>query len=63
MKSIEKIGKYLREISVVVIGVAITLFASFLLTNSNEKKDIALYLSSLKMESVTLSSVNQAKTM
>ena len=46
----EKIGKYLREVSVVVIGVAITLFASYRITNKNEKRDMALYLKSIKLE-------------
>jgi hypothetical protein len=45
-----KIGKYLREISVVVIGVAITLSVSFWITNKSEKKDLALYLNAIKME-------------
>ena len=48
--SFEKIGKYLREISVVVIGVAITLSASYWITNRNEKKDMALYLNAIKLE-------------
>jgi len=48
--SIGKIGKYLREISVVVIGVAITLSASYWLTSRSEKKDLALYLEAIKME-------------
>ena len=43
-------GKYLREVSVVVIGVAITLSASYWITNRNEKRDIALYLNAIKME-------------
>jgi hypothetical protein len=45
-----KFGKYFREVSVVVIGVAITLFASYWLTKRNENKDIALYLHALKLE-------------
>ena len=48
--STKKIGKYLREISVVVIGVAITLSVSVWLGNRNEKKDIALHLHAIKME-------------
>jgi hypothetical protein len=46
----KKIGKYLREISVVVIGVAVTLSASYWITNRNEKKDMALYLNAIKLE-------------
>ena len=48
--SFGKIGKYIREISVVVIGVAITLSASYWITNRNEKKNMALYLSAIKLE-------------
>ena len=48
--SIEKIGKYLRELSVVVIGVAITLSASYWISNKNEKKDMSLYLNTIKLE-------------
>ena len=43
-------GKYFREISVVVIGVAITLFASYLISNRSVKKDIALSLNAIKIE-------------
>ncbi|MCL2650869.1 MAG: hypothetical protein FWD60_07595 [Candidatus Azobacteroides sp.] len=46
----KKIGKYLREISVVVIGVAITLSASYWITNSKEKRDMALYLNTIMLE-------------
>ena len=49
-KSKNKIVKYLREVSVVVIGVAITLSASYLITRSNEKRDMRLYLTAIKME-------------
>jgi len=45
-----KIGNYLREISVVVIGVAITLSLTFWISNSNERKNLSLYLNALKME-------------
>ena len=48
--SIEKTGKFLREISVVVIGVAITLSVSYWITNRTEKKDMALYLNAIKLE-------------
>ena len=48
--SIGKIGKYLREVSVVVIGVAITLYVSYLITNSTEKKDMSLYLNAILLE-------------
>lgn len=45
-----KIIKYFREISVIVIGVAITLYASNWLGNRNEKRDISLYLNAIKLE-------------
>ena len=48
--SISKIGNYLREISIVVIGVAITLSVSVWINNRNEKKDMALYLNAIKLE-------------
>ena len=46
----ENLGKYLREISIVVIGVAITLSAGYWITNRNEKRDMALYLNTIKLE-------------
>ena len=49
-KSINKIVKYLREVSVVVFGVAITLSASYFITRSSEKRDMRLYLTAIKME-------------
>ena len=42
--------KYLREISVVVIGVAITLSVSYWLGVKSEKRDMALHLNAIKME-------------
>ena len=48
--SINKIGKYLRELSVVVLGVAITLSASVWISSKNEKRDIALHLQAIRME-------------
>jgi hypothetical protein len=48
--SITKIGKYLREISVVVIGIAITLSLNFWINNSNERKNLAIYLNSIIIE-------------
>jgi len=48
--SVQKIGKYLREVSVVVIGVAITLSVSYWITNRTEKNDVALYLEAIKIE-------------
>ena len=49
-ESIKKTGKYIREISVVVIGVAITLTVSYLINLKNEKRDMELHLRAIKME-------------
>ena len=48
--SMAKIGKYLREVSVVVIGVAITLSVSVWINNNSEKRNLILYLKTIKME-------------
>jgi len=45
-----KIGEYLREISVVVIGVAITLSISVWINHANSKKDLEQYLNTIKLE-------------
>ena len=47
---IDKIRKFLREIAVVVIGVAITLSTSYWITNKNAKRDMTLSLSMIKLE-------------
>jgi hypothetical protein len=49
-ESKNKIVKFLREIAVIVIGVAITLSASYLITKNSEKRDMQLYLNAIKME-------------
>ena len=46
----KKIGKYIRELSIVVIGVAITLSASYWISEKSEKKNMKLYLNTIKME-------------
>ena len=46
----KKIGKFLREIAVIVIGVAITLSASYWVTNNNAKREMSLSLSMIKLE-------------
>jgi hypothetical protein len=45
-----KIGKYLRKLSIVVVGIAITLYVNNYLTTRTKKKDMALYLNAVKME-------------
>ena len=49
-KSKNQIVQFLRETAVVVIGVAITLSASYFITKSSEKRDMHLYLNAIKME-------------
>ena len=49
-KSMTKIGKYLREVSVVVIGVAITVSIGLWVNNSNIKKDQKQYLDAIILE-------------
>jgi hypothetical protein len=44
------IVKYLRKLSIVVIGIAITLSINNWLTTRSEKKDMALYLNAVKLE-------------
>jgi len=48
--SMKKIRKYLREVSVVVLGVAITLSVSVWLNNRSEKRAMELYLKAIKIE-------------
>ena len=45
-----KIVKYLRELSIIVAGVAITLSASLWIGQKSEKKDMKLYLKSIRIE-------------
>ena len=49
-KLLKNVSKYLLEISVIVIGVAITLSMSHWLSIRNEKRDIVLYLDAIKLE-------------
>ena len=49
-KPLKKIGKYLSKISVIVIGVAITLGVSHWISVRSEKRDIALHLNAIKLE-------------
>lgn len=46
----KKIGKYLREVSIVVLGVAITFAVSLWFSNYNEKKEMSLCLKAIKTE-------------
>jgi hypothetical protein len=49
-QSMNKLEKYFREVSIVIIGVAVTLAVGYWLTLKNEKRDITLYLNTMKME-------------
>ena len=46
----KKIERYLREVSVVVLGVAITLSVTVWINNRSEKRDMVLYLNAMKIE-------------
>lgn len=48
--SIQTIGKYLRELSIVVVGIAITLGLNGWINHRNSKKEHAQYLNTLKLE-------------
>ena len=48
--SIKSVGQYLRELSIIVSGVAITLIAGLYINNRNNEKDIELYLENIKLE-------------
>ncbi|MDR3287280.1 MAG: hypothetical protein LBT27_07550, partial [Prevotellaceae bacterium] len=45
-----KIGNYFRELSVVIIGVAVTLFASNAITNAKAQKDLNIQLNAVYAE-------------
>lgn len=45
-----KIGKYLRELSIVIIGVAVTLYAGNFISNIKEKKDLRQQLENIYAE-------------
>ena len=48
--SIKSTVKYIRELSVVVIGIAITFTLNNWINNNNEKRDIVQYLNAVKSE-------------
>ena len=49
-KLFKQTGKYLRELSIVVIGVAITVSIGLWINNINNRKDLKQYLTAVKME-------------
>ena len=48
--SMQTIGKYLRELSVVVVGIAITFGISNWISNRNSEKDLEQYMNTIKLE-------------
>ena len=46
----KKVLKYLRELSVVVVGIAITVSIGIWINNRNNEKDLELYLDAIKLE-------------
>ena len=48
--SLEKVVKYIRELSIIVTGIAITIGMGFLVNNNNNKKDQKQYLNAIKIE-------------
>ena len=45
-----KIVKYLRELSVIIIGIAVTVLTGLWINDRNNTQDIGLYLENIKME-------------
>jgi len=48
--SMKTIVKYIRDFSIVVAGIAVTLYVNYQVTNQGEKRDLKLYLNAIKME-------------
>jgi DNA gyrase/topoisomerase IV subunit B len=48
--SMKIIVRYIRDLSIVVAGIAVTLYASYQVTGKSEKRDMKLYLNSIIME-------------
>ena len=48
--SMKTIVRYIRDLSIVVAGIAVTLYVSEKVTNRGEKRDLNLYLKAIKME-------------
>jgi hypothetical protein len=49
-QSMRKIGRYLRDFSIVVAGIAVTLYVNDRIGRLSEKKEMTLYLNTLKLE-------------
>lgn len=48
--SMKTIVRYIRDFSIVVAGIAVTLYVNYKVTHQSEKRDVALYLNAIKME-------------
>ena len=49
-KSMKTIVTYIRDFSIVVAGIAVTLYVNYKVTNQGEKRDLKLYLNTIRME-------------
>jgi hypothetical protein len=49
-QTILTIVKYLRDFSIVVAGIAVTLYVNYKISNRSEKRDLKLYMSAVKLE-------------
>ena len=50
IQTIKTIVQYLRDFSIVVAGIAVTLYVNDRITTRNEKRDLKLYLNAVKIE-------------
>ena len=48
--SVKTVVRYIRDFSIVVAGIAVTLYVNEQVTNRNEKRNLKLYLSTIKLE-------------
>jgi hypothetical protein len=48
--STKTIVRYIRDFSIVVAGIAVTLYVNYKVTNKGEKRDMNLYLNAIKIE-------------
>jgi hypothetical protein len=48
--STQTIVRYIRDFSIVVAGIAVTLYVNYKVTNQGEKRDMNLYLNAIKIE-------------
>ena len=46
----QTIVRYIRDLSIVVAGIAVTLYASDRVTGKSEKRDLSLYMNAVKLE-------------